>query len=155
MAKILCWQVQMWKLQDRPKKFMEHSFPTNQRFWGASPNTQIQEVHGQERYISQIRQNECEHLAWPLPKCLQQSSKYWPDHTGRNEEKLEVNQALRELLSQEEIKADMTQMKNSKAPAISIFMTDMIKNLPKEGLKFITSLIQQYWNNPDTEFLMW
>ena len=33
--------------------------------------------------------------------------------------------------------------------------TDMLKNLPDKALKFITDIIQNYWDNPNTDFPSW
>ena len=58
------------------------------------------------------------------------------------EEKPEVNQALGEPPSQEEIKTATAQMKNNKAHSISGFMTDVTKGYPKKVSNF-----SQAWSN--------
>ena len=34
-------------------------------------------------------------------------------------------------------------------------MTDMIKNLPPEGLAFLTFIIQEFWKNKEVDFESW
>ena len=46
-------------------------------------------------------------------------------------------------------------MKNNKAPGITGVTTDMLKNLPDKALKFLTDIIQNYWDNPNTDFPSW
>ena len=54
-----------------------------------------------------------------------------------------------------EVKAVINKMKNDKAPGITGVTTNMLKNLPKEGFKFLTDIIQTNWDYPNIDFPSW
>jgi len=54
-----------------------------------------------------------------------------------------------------EIKTIINKIKNNKAPGITGVTTNMMKNLPDEALKFLTNIIQNYLDNPNTNFPSW
>jgi len=55
----------------------------------------------------------------------------------------------------EEVRNTLYTMKNNKAPGLMGITTDMLKNLPDEGILLLTSFIQQFWDNNDCNFKQW
>lgn len=46
-------------------------------------------------------------------------------------------------------------MANDKAPGATGVTTDMMKNLPPKATLFYSELIQEFWNNKETNFDSW
>ena len=46
-------------------------------------------------------------------------------------------------------------MKNNKAPGLSGVTTDMLKNLPEEGIALLTAHIQEFWENEECNYGTW
>jgi hypothetical protein len=54
-----------------------------------------------------------------------------------------------------EVKSAITSMAYKKAPGQSGVTTDMIKNLTPEALNFYVNRIQDFWNDPNTNYESW
>jgi len=46
-------------------------------------------------------------------------------------------------------------MKNNKAPGLPGVTTDMLKNLPEEGITLLTAHIQEFWENKECAYDTW
>ena len=57
--------------------------------------------------------------------------------------------------STKEIKIAINGMKNNKAPSLTGLTTNMIKNLPPNGLYLLSNLIKDFWSNANTDFESW
>jgi hypothetical protein len=67
----------------------------------------------------------------------------------------EINTKLGEIPTKKEIKTAINKSKTNKAPGFSGVTTDMLKNMPEEGLDIITHLIQTYWTNAECDYDSW
>jgi hypothetical protein len=54
----------------------------------------------------------------------------------------------------DKIRRTIAKMKSDKAPGTSQLTTNMLKNLPKDALTFVTETIQEFWQQ-DTDFSSW
>jgi hypothetical protein len=62
-------------------------------------------------------------------------------------EQRETNNKLGEIPTKNEVIATIRKSKNNKAPGFSGITTDMLKNLPNEGIELLTYLIECYLNH--------
>jgi len=46
-------------------------------------------------------------------------------------------------------------MKNNKAPGLSAVTTDMLKNVPEEGITLLTTHIQEFWESKECNYDTW
>ena len=46
-------------------------------------------------------------------------------------------------------------MANNKSPGFLGVTTNMLKSLPDDALDLLTSIIEQFWNDPDTDIPLW
>jgi len=56
--------------------------------------------------------------------------------------------------TKDKIRRTIAKMKSDKAPGTSQLTTNMLKNLPKDALTFVTETIQEFWQQ-DTDFSSW
>jgi hypothetical protein len=62
---------------------------------------------------------------------------------------------LDETPTAKEVKSAIDGMAYNKAPGKSGLMTDMIKNLPEQGLNLHIEFIQIFWQDDNIDFLAW
>ena len=67
----------------------------------------------------------------------------------------ETRHEFGEAPSRTEIQSAINSMQYDKSPGQSGLSTDMIKNLPPRAFDYYVKLIQNFWNNPDTDFTSW
>ena len=79
-------------------------------------------------------------------KVFNQNAPYDPTIIDEIDQKPQANPAFGIAPNMNEIKTIINKMKNNKAPSITGVTTDTLKNLPDEALKFLTDIIQNYWD---------
>ena len=65
-----------------------------------------------------------------------------------------IASALNKTSTANEIWSTIKKMKNNKAPGLSGVMTDMLKNLPEEGIALLTAHIQEFWENEECNYVI-
>jgi len=56
-----------------------------------------------------------------------------------------TNERMSTVPNKREVREAIKKMDNNKAPGCSQLATAMLKNIPEEGINFLTNLIRQYW----------
>mmetsp|Transcript_22629 Transcript_22629/g.32396 ORF Transcript_22629/g.32396 Transcript_22629/m.32396 type:complete len:650 (+) Transcript_22629:1533-3482(+) len=67
----------------------------------------------------------------------------------------EVKHEFGETPTHTEIQSAINSMEYDKSPGQSGLSTDMIKTLPPRAFDYYVKLIQDFWNNPNTDFSSW
>ena len=60
-----------------------------------------------------------------------------------------------ETLTHAKVQSAVNSMEHDKSPGQSGLSTDMIKSLPPRALNYYVKLIQDFWNDPNTDFSSW
>jgi len=124
-----------------PKSAWDTVFQLIGGFGGHHQTYRLKRISNEQGKVATTDRENADILSNHYSKVFNQNAPYDPTVINKLDQKPQANPMLGIAPNIKEVKAMINKMKNNKAPGITGVTTDLLKNLPEEGFKFLTNII--------------